>query len=406
MEQQYIQYLSPEEIRNIDPSLIDFMTMTNGTIIKVGNHPSLSEFTEEQICPHCTNCSKNKMMTPNIVLRGKTVEGQAEDEQKEVLRGPDGKPLLSDILSGGDYLEGDQVNQDQNEGTGEVQQGEGEDQQEEGYYDDGQYAYEDQYVQEENENVEGNGYEGEYYDPNYQYEGMENEYNQDQAEDYPQGEDMNNEPIPQELSAEEYQPYEPEQPQENNIVDQPSNELTQQPNKPMQQPVQPVPVQPQHQPFQPSIPPKTQPAQPKPQNIMKPPKPAVGPTLPGRRNVGPIPSKVVPPRPVGPQKGPMKNVMGKPMPPGKVKPMPPGMVKPMPPRMVKPMPPQPPRVVMPPGQQKKVVPIPQVVPKKIPVVVPPKSVLPGKGFRARPPQSGYGRSYKRIGYYTYPYYPY
>ena len=190
MEQQYVQYISREDARNIDPSLIDYMTMSNGTLIKVEDQPC-----SEHICQNCGR--QSQIMYQNIAFRGKNTsnkkqeeeqteiqaEGQ-EEEQKDVLRGPVGKPLLSDILSGGEYLQEEQVNQEnynQNEYEGGV---EGENHQGEGYYENNE-----QYAQEENENVEGNGYEGEYYDPNYQYEGNENnEYNNiDQALEDQQG---------------------------------------------------------------------------------------------------------------------------------------------------------------------------------------------------------------------------
>ena len=172
MEQQYIQYISREDARNIDPSLIDYMTMSNGTLIKVEDQPCSGHI--------CQNCGRqSQIMYQNIAFRGKNTsnktqeeeqteiqaEGQ-EEEQKDVLRGPDGKPLLSDILSGGDYLNNEQINQEnnnQNEGEGV----EGENQQGEGYYENNEQNQNEQYAQEEYENVEGSGYEGEYYDPNY-----------------------------------------------------------------------------------------------------------------------------------------------------------------------------------------------------------------------------------------------
>ena len=125
MEQKNVQYMSPEQVRNLDPSLIDYVHLSSGSIVKVGkvgNKQSSCEFQEEKVCPKvviCRHCGKFKIPSKtyqhnNVVLRaGKkdgeeaekevenvetqneegVVEGQAEGEQKEVLRGPDGKPL-------------------------------------------------------------------------------------------------------------------------------------------------------------------------------------------------------------------------------------------------------------------------------------------------------------------------
>ena len=47
MEQSNVQYLTPEKAKNIDPLLIDVITMKTGTIIKVQDQPTTCEFKEE-----------------------------------------------------------------------------------------------------------------------------------------------------------------------------------------------------------------------------------------------------------------------------------------------------------------------------------------------------------------------
>ena len=77
MEQPNAQYMSPEEARSIDPSLIDFLTMNTGTIIKVGSNSTPCEFQEEhfsnpQICQHCGRYKMQEGMAQysGPVLRG------------------------------------------------------------------------------------------------------------------------------------------------------------------------------------------------------------------------------------------------------------------------------------------------------------------------------------------------
>lgn len=126
-----MQYMTPEQIKNLDPSLIDFMTMSTGLIIKVEHKPTTCEFQEEQVYSNpniCQHCGKYKILlssNTNVLRAGKKdgsqtealeeqieLEGQLEGEQKEVLRGPDGKMLLNDTLTGGYTYEGENNNQD------------------------------------------------------------------------------------------------------------------------------------------------------------------------------------------------------------------------------------------------------------------------------------------------------
>ena len=147
MEGNNVKYLTPEEARNIDPSQIESMTMHSGSIIYVtdGARMQENEFIEEEIgnqnqsqkkhSQTCKLCGKNYISSKlgnkpseNIVLRAKketkvkeeengeekveeTVEIEVEaqpkegNEKKEVLRGPDGKPLLMDIITGKEIVE-------------------------------------------------------------------------------------------------------------------------------------------------------------------------------------------------------------------------------------------------------------------------------------------------------------
>ena len=120
MEQQNVIYMTPEEVQNVDPTTIDTVTMTTGTIIKVADQGESNEFQEEnveenvQICEHCGLPKYDSNTTENVFRaqpqgEGEAqeegqeveVEGEAGEEQKEVLKGPNGMPLLGDIISGG-----------------------------------------------------------------------------------------------------------------------------------------------------------------------------------------------------------------------------------------------------------------------------------------------------------------
>ena len=441
MEQDNIQYLTPEQAQNIDPSLIDFVTMNTGTIIKVQDPPTACEFQEEicdnqNICPKCGGYRTQQGMDQNyqnVFRAGKNTgdenteqineeveaQPQAEENGQEVLRGNDGKPLLNDFLTGGEVYNGQPQYQEddyQPEGEGEIPQ------EQENY--DAQYGLDGQYVQEEYE--EPNPNENQYYDPNYVGEQEDVNYDNNYEEGIPsqEGGYINNQGVseqnvdqipyennPQDFALdgnncqnqeevnpqEQYQPYAPSKPEENNV---PNAELLEKPIE--QAPIQPPKPQfnPPSQPFQPP----TQPKIPTNKPIQPPAKPNV---QPGRKNVAPLPEKgkEFPAKPsVQPSKGkivppsqqkkitpaqPPRNVM----PPGQQKKITPAQ----PPRVVMPpgqqkkiTPAQPPRAVMPPVKQNKLVPQkPQVMPrgplnKNIPVIPTPKPVVPIKAFRSRP----------------------
>ena len=110
MEQQNVIYMTPEEAQNVDPAAIDTVTLTTGSVIQVADQGEAEEFQEENIesnLPICEKCGLPKRPTneKENIFRGKKqeeeikVEEQTEDK-KEVLRGPNGMPLLGDILSG------------------------------------------------------------------------------------------------------------------------------------------------------------------------------------------------------------------------------------------------------------------------------------------------------------------
>ena len=122
MEQPNVIYMTPEEAQNVDPASIDTVTMTTGTIVKVADQGEDEEFQEENIesnMPICEKCGlpKDISNTTENVFRAAPegeikeeeqeveVEGEAGEEQKEVLKGPNGMPLLGEIISGGNLTD-------------------------------------------------------------------------------------------------------------------------------------------------------------------------------------------------------------------------------------------------------------------------------------------------------------
>lgn len=78
-------------------------------------------------------CWKKRWKQTEALEEQIELEGQLEGEQKEVLRGPDDKPLLNDILTGGYTIERENNNQEQGEEVVEDPQ-----------FDDNQQNVEDQ----------------------------------------------------------------------------------------------------------------------------------------------------------------------------------------------------------------------------------------------------------------------
>ena len=122
MEQQNVIYMTPEEAQNVDPASIDTVTLTTGSVIQVADQGEAEEFQEENIesnIPICEKCGlpKDVSNTTENVFRaapeGETqeeeqevvVEAEAGEEQKEVLKGPNGMPLLGEIISGGNLTD-------------------------------------------------------------------------------------------------------------------------------------------------------------------------------------------------------------------------------------------------------------------------------------------------------------
>ena len=125
MEQPKVIYMSPEQAKEVDPSLVDSVTMTTGSIIKVlesGN----SQTSNLEICEKCHLPKRPKNTTENVFRARKEekeeekieekeeikVEGETlgTEEKKEVLRGPNGMPLLGDLISGKNLTNNDNIN--------------------------------------------------------------------------------------------------------------------------------------------------------------------------------------------------------------------------------------------------------------------------------------------------------
>ena len=131
MEQENVVYMTSEEALNIDPSLIDSVTLTTGSIVKVEDQGEPEEYQEEYvesnevICGHCGLPKCTSYQDENVFRGAKQGEEVQEEEQqevvvegeeaegKEVLKGPNGMPLLGDILSGGN-LTNDENNYNNN----------------------------------------------------------------------------------------------------------------------------------------------------------------------------------------------------------------------------------------------------------------------------------------------------
>ena len=217
--------MTPNEIRSIDPSRIESLTMASGQVVRVrqGNQ------CKGNICHHCglpKNFAQiNNQQRGNIVLRSRkkevteenngkekveetveiNVEGQPQEEsgKKEVLRGPDGKPLLIDIITGGKFGDEEQPQPqeqpliDQNNN----QQNNIQPQQEQNIqeYNDQQgmnQKVEQQFVPEQNEGTNTNAYEGQYNDNMNQ---EPNSYPQEQNQALYPPQEMNNENVQEQL---------------------------------------------------------------------------------------------------------------------------------------------------------------------------------------------------------------
>lgn len=247
METSNATYITPEQLRNMDKSKIASMTLLTGEIIIISNESQTKkdeDFKEENILNKNEEQKTNVEEEKKIILRTKKetkveegedekkveekveieVEARPETEKKEkeeVLRGPDGKILLNDILTGGvaEPQEQPQINQEENVNQQnnitlpqqemiqpEITVPEQKDEMNNNAYNEQQYPYEEQ----NNENVT--------YDPNaysqeqQQYYPSENMDNQNANEQYVESGYDNNYYEQQDYSQQEqYYPQEGEQ---------------------------------------------------------------------------------------------------------------------------------------------------------------------------------------------------
>ena len=125
MEQPKVIYMSPEQAKEVDPSLVDSVTMTSGSIIKVLDNGN-SQTSNLEICEKCHLPKRPKNTTENVFRARKEekeeekieekeeikVEGETSgtEEKKEVLRGPNGMPLLGDLISGKNLTNNNNIN--------------------------------------------------------------------------------------------------------------------------------------------------------------------------------------------------------------------------------------------------------------------------------------------------------
>ena len=222
MDEKNIKYITREELRNIEPSLISSMTLSSGTVIIVNPEAEMetNEFGEEKLCDQCSLYTKYyNQPNENVVLRakkeikskGENIEGNLEIDvtaqqegqsapKKEVLRGADGKPLLMDILTGNTVNQDNQldpqpkieenINQENNYQQQEQNDGK--------YYEQPESI---QQVPEQNEQFNEQGFENQYYNTQDQYNQSSDEYQQDhpQSEAYPPQE-MDNQNVPEQYA--------------------------------------------------------------------------------------------------------------------------------------------------------------------------------------------------------------
>ena len=188
MQVNQVIYMTPDEVRTLDPTQISSMTMTSGDIIYVNEQ---FQECEGSICNSCAMKSKmNNQQTQNYIFRTKKedkvqeeidVEPQPEGEDSKVLRGPNGE-LLIDIITGNNTLGGEQMNQEQqqiDENANYQQQEQNVEQNYEQADMNQNQVGEEQYVQEQNEEMNNNENEQQYYDPNndpYAYQENPNYY--------------------------------------------------------------------------------------------------------------------------------------------------------------------------------------------------------------------------------------
>ena len=271
MEESNVMVMTPQQLRNMDKSQIASMTMTNGDVIVINHDNEMvsNEFAEANVINQNSYQLTSNLSGQNYILRTKkektveegdgvekveeTVEIEVEpqpetakNEKGEVLRGPDGKPLLNDILTG-NIMEQEQPQTEQLPMTEEnlVPQ------------QDDQY-YEQPGVPEQNVDMNNNGYDEQLYPPedqnnaNADYD--ETPYSQEQQQLYPQ--EMGNQEVPEQYVDPNYDNnYPPEfspMPNENVPQEGYQNEQEQdeyyQPEQPMNMPEEHQGYYPEEQP--------------------------------------------------------------------------------------------------------------------------------------------------------------
>ena len=182
MEESNVMIMTPQQLRNMDKSQIASMTMTNGDVIII-NHDSemvSNEFAEENVINQNSYQLTSNLSGQNYILRTKkektveegdgvekveeTVEIEVEpqpetakNEEGEVLRGPDGRPPLNDILTGNFTEQEQEQEQPQTEQLPMAEENLVPQQ-------DDQY-YEQPGVPEQNMDMNNNGYDEQLYPP-------------------------------------------------------------------------------------------------------------------------------------------------------------------------------------------------------------------------------------------------
>ena len=244
MKANAVKYMTPEEARNIEPSRISSMTLHSGSVYYISNRDGSqeNEFKEEKIANQklsqacrnklskgeaiktCKLCGNNYSFSKadtkpseGVVLRAKKenetkaegekeekkaeetvevevkAEAKGENEKKEVLRGRDGKPLLMDIITGKNLVEEQppetqpQAEERINE---EKKQQPQENQNAQQYYEEQQgmnQAGEQQFVPEENQQINEGTYQEQYYNQEQYYPNENpnpNAYPQEEGQNY------------------------------------------------------------------------------------------------------------------------------------------------------------------------------------------------------------------------------
>ena len=85
MEQPKVIYMSPEQAKEVDPSLVDSVTMTSGSIIKVLDSGN-SQTSNLEICEKCHLPKRPKNTTENVFRARKEEKEEEKIEEKEEIK--------------------------------------------------------------------------------------------------------------------------------------------------------------------------------------------------------------------------------------------------------------------------------------------------------------------------------